>query len=327
MDSLDGISPQRPEAGPPPRARRASRLARIAVPAIALALVGVAVITALVAGSVVISRVAVTPTASPTPTATPTATPAATPTASPTAIPTPTPVPTPTPIPIPTPTAGPPRPLPTWQLTGYVWPMANAVITQPYGPSQWGEFMVNGSLFHDGVDMAMATKGACGAKVMAAHDGVVLTAGRDYADFMGWHGDLTAYKKRFSAASWKASLPVVIVIDDGDGYRSIYAHEWANVKVKAGQHVKAGQLIGYEGMTGNATGCHLHFGLYSPLETATFANLPYAMKTYHLPATETARVNPLLVLPYRNDVEEMRTLRPLEAAAWASAHPSASPSS
>jgi murein DD-endopeptidase MepM/ murein hydrolase activator NlpD len=185
---------------------------------------------------------------------------------------------------------------------------------------------VDGKLFHDGVDMALATPGSCNAKVMAAHDGIVLTAGQDYADFMGWQGDLTAYKKLFSRPAWHATLPIVIVIDDGDGYRSIYAHEWPNVKVKAGQHVKAGQLIGYEGATGGGvTGCHLHFGLYSPLETATFANLPQYMHDYHLPATETARVNPLLVLPYRNDVEEMRTLRPMEAAAWASAHPSANP--
>jgi len=67
----------------------------------------------------------------------------------------------------------------------------------------------------------MATK--CGDNVMAAHDGVVLTAGRDYVDFMGWNGDLTAYKQKFSRPALKASLPIVIVIDDGDGYRSIYA--------------------------------------------------------------------------------------------------------
>jgi murein DD-endopeptidase MepM/ murein hydrolase activator NlpD len=161
----------------------------------------------------------------------------------------------------------------------------------------------------------------CGDKVVAAHDGVVLTAGRDYVDYMGWLGDLTAYKNLFSRPKWHITLPLVIVIDDEDGYRSIYAHE-SRVAVKAGQRVTAGQLIGYQGSSGKASGCHLHFGLYTPLETATFANLPAYMKSYHLPATETARIDPLLVLPYRNDVEEMRKLRPDDAAAWASAHPS-----
>jgi murein DD-endopeptidase MepM/ murein hydrolase activator NlpD len=203
-----------------------------------------------------------------------------------------------------------------------VWPLVNAKVTLPFGSSPWGEFLVGGRLFHDGVDMATQ----CGDKVMAAHDGVVLTAGQHYAAFMGWQGDLAAYNGYMNRHNYWVGNPVVIVIDDGDGYRSIYAHEWTNVKVKPGQHVTAGQTIGYEGATGNATGCHLHFGLYSPLETATFDNLPSYVSRLYLPATITARIDPLLVLPYRNDVDEMRTLRPDEAAAWASAHPSSSPS-
>jgi murein DD-endopeptidase MepM/ murein hydrolase activator NlpD len=313
MGSLHYFSPEPPKSGAHRRDSRGSRWARIAVPGMVMAIVAVAAIVALVAGSVLVSKAAIAP--SPTPSPTPT------PTASSSAVATPTPSPTPTAIPVPTAPPGPPTPAPPSQLSGYVWPLVNARVTLPFGPSSYGDFMVNGQLFHDGVDMA--TK--CGDNVMAAHDGVVLTAGRDYADFMGWLGDLTLYKNHFARLALKEDLPVVIVIDDGDGYRSIYAHERSDVKVKVGQHVKAGQVIGYEGATGNATGCHVHFGLYSPLETATFANLPIYMKVDHLPATETARIDPLLVLPYRNDVTEMQTLRPADAAAWAAAHPSASP--
>lgn len=311
MGIFPDIAPEHPRAGAHRRASRGSRWARIAAPGFVVAIVAVAAVVALAAGSVLVSQAAIAPPPTPSPT----------PSASPTAVATPTSSPTPTPIPALTPPPGPPTPTPPSQLTGYVWPLVNARVTLPFGPSKYGDFLVNGQLFHDGVDMATH----CGDNVMAAHDGVVLTAGRDYVDFMGWNGDLTAYKKEFSKPGLKASQPVVIVIDDGDGYYSIYAHEWTNVLVKAKQHVKAGQVIGYEGATGDATGCHVHFGMYSPLETATFANLPQYIKDYHLPATETARINPLLVLPYRNDVTEMQSLRPADAAAWASAHPSASP--
>jgi murein DD-endopeptidase MepM/ murein hydrolase activator NlpD len=282
--------------------------------AVAILLV-VVLISGLMAGPSMLRLIggSATPSPTPSPTASPT----------PTAVPTPTatPIPTPTPVPTPTPYAGPPTPAPATALTGYVWPLANAVVTLPFGPSPWGEFIVNGKLFHDGVDMATPQ---CGDPIVAAHGGTVLTAGRDYADFMGWQGDLTAYKKKFSSPAWKASLPIVIVIDDGDGFRAIYAHEY-KVAVKAGQHVATGQVIGYQGASGPASGCHLHFGLYSPLEKATFGNLPAYEYQYKLPAAETARIDPLLVLPYRNDVSEMRVLRPADAAAWDAAHPSAAP--
>jgi murein DD-endopeptidase MepM/ murein hydrolase activator NlpD len=269
--------------------------------------------TALVAGPVLISNANSGPTPSPSPAPSAAVTPQPTGTATDTAT-----ANTTFPPIVDVPTWPPPSPtlIPADRLTGYVWPLNNAKITLPFGPSKWGELLVDGKLFHDGVDMATE----CGDKVMAAHDGVVLTAGRDYIDYMGWQGDLTAFKKKFAPPSWKATLPIVIVIDDGDGYYSIYAHE-SRVTVKAGQHVIAGQTIGYEGATGPTTGCHVHFGLFSPLEKATFDNLPDYISRLHLPAEETARIDPLLVLPYRNEISEMRSLRPADAAAYASAHP------
>ena len=55
--------------------------------------------------------------------------------------------------------------------------------------------MVDGEKFHDGIDLATF----CGDTIVAAHDGVVLAAGRHYDDQMGWIGDLSTYYARLDA--------------------------------------------------------------------------------------------------------------------------------
>lgn len=134
--------------------------------------------------------------------------------------------------------------------------------------------------------------------IVAAHDGVVLAAGRRYDDEMGWIGDLAPYYDRLDAKRLWMSLPIMLVIDDGNGYRSLYAH-FERLVVKEGQGVRAGELLGYEGATGRASGCHLHYGLFSPQETGRFALDPAVAKRMKLPAAQIARVDPLLVLPER----------------------------
>jgi murein DD-endopeptidase MepM/ murein hydrolase activator NlpD len=185
--------------------------------------------------------------------------------------------------------AAPPR-----LLSGYQWPLPRGILTLPFGPSPWGSRVVNGQLFHDGIDVATV----CGDPIVAAHDGVVLTAGRRFDQLMGWVGDLTPYLERLDAEDLWWTLPIVIVIDDGNGYRSIYAH-LSRVSVKKGQRVTAGQVIGYEGATGRASGCHLHYGLFSPHETETFAIDPGVVKRLKVPPAQIARIDPLLVLPPR----------------------------
>ena len=117
---------------------------------------------------------------------------------------------------------------------------------------------------------------------------------------MGWVGDLQPYLDRLDAKSLWSTLPIVVVIDDGNGYRSIYAH-LSKADVKAGDAVSAGELIGYEGKTGRASGCHLHYGLFSPLEPDVFGIDPGVVERMLLPAWQIARVDPQLVLPSADD--------------------------
>jgi murein DD-endopeptidase MepM/ murein hydrolase activator NlpD len=202
---------------------------------------------------------------------------------------TPAPSRAPAPTHAPLPTAAPPA-----SLTGYQWPLPRGRLTLPFGPSPWGSRIVDGEPFHDGIDLATF----CGDRIVAAHAGTVLAAGRHYDAHMGWVGDLGPYLDRLDKKKLYSTLPIVVVIDDGNGYRSIYAH-FSKVVVKKGQVVEAGEFLGYEGMTGRASGCHLHYGLFSPLDTARFGIDPGVVKRMKLPAFEVARIDPALVLPER----------------------------
>ncbi len=63
-----------------------------------------------------------------------------------------------------------------------------------------------------------------------------------------------------TANTYSGSAGNYITINHGDGFSSIYMH-LASTVVSSGQAVSAGQLIGYVGRTGIATGYHLHFGI------------------------------------------------------------------
>jgi murein DD-endopeptidase MepM/ murein hydrolase activator NlpD len=186
-------------------------------------------------------------------------------------------------------------------LSGYEWPIARPRLTLPFGPSPWGSRIVDGEWFHDGIDLATF----CGDRIRATHDGVVLAAGRRYDDAMGWLGDLRPYLNRIERKHLWMALPIVVVIDDGNGYRSLYAH-FSKVVVKKGDTVSAGDLLGFEGMTGRASGCHLHYGLFAPEDTGVFRIRPDVVKRMKVPKAQVARVDPLLVLPPRRGLNAPR---------------------
>ena len=103
-------------------------------------------------------------------------------------------------------------------------------LTSPFGYRD--QPTAGASTYHQGVDLS-APKGT---PVYASRAGRVTTA--TYGNSAGYY----------------------VTINHLDGFSSIYMHLESYV-VSAGQTVSAGQLIGYVGKSGIATGYHLHFGI------------------------------------------------------------------
>lgn len=58
----------------------------------------------------------------------------------------------------------------------------------------------------------------------------------------------------------KGAYGKTVIVDHGNGYKTLYAHlNNYNRKARNGRNVKQGQVIGYVGSTGRATGPHLHY--------------------------------------------------------------------
>jgi murein DD-endopeptidase MepM/ murein hydrolase activator NlpD len=119
---------------------------------------------------------------------------------------------------------------------GFMKP-ASGTISQPYGCTGYVANKRHGSCahFHDGVDIATRR----GTKVRASADGYVA-----YVGFNPWDVGSRAF---------------VVIIGHSGGYESVYAHLMATRKVRAGQRVKRGDVIGVVGMTGHTSGPHVHW--------------------------------------------------------------------
>ncbi|MCB1803674.1 MAG: M23 family metallopeptidase, partial [Candidatus Competibacteraceae bacterium] len=59
---------------------------------------------------------------------------------------------------------------------------------------------------------------------------------------------------------WQSGYGKTIVLDHGRGYTTLYGHmSRFNKKLQVGSSVSKGQVIGYVGRTGLATGNHVHY--------------------------------------------------------------------
>lgn len=94
---------------------------------------------------------------------------------------------------------------------------------------------------YNAVDLAAP----CGTPILASHSGDVIMS-----RIGGWNGGYGNF----------------VIISHPNGTQTLYSH-MSEIIVGTGWHVVQGQVIGYMGQTGNATGCHVHFEIRGASQT------------------------------------------------------------
>ena len=141
----------------------------------------------------------------------------------------------------------------------------NVRITSPYG-YRTDPFGSGRKVYHSGIDFVGENK-----YIYAISDGIVAISTK-------------LNPKTDKTLTWQWGN--YVRIDTYDGKREYYCHLQSR-NVKAGQKVKAGDLIGIEGATGQVTGRHLHFEVRSSsnvkLDASKYLDIPNKVGTYKVP--------------------------------------------
>lgn len=175
-----------------------------------------------------------------------------------------------------------PKSIPSKGSEVFAWPLKSVLITQRFGKTVSSERLyVSGS--HSGMDF----RAAVGTPVYAVADGVVKGIGNT---------DDQCYRASFG--KW-----IFIEHDIGLSTTSAHLSDW---KVKTGQRIKKGDIIGYSGNSGRSTAPHLHLTVYATKgvnggQGARITDRPSAAcpgTNYRMPLAPTAAyLDPLAFLP------------------------------
>jgi murein DD-endopeptidase MepM/ murein hydrolase activator NlpD len=144
---------------------------------------------------------------------------------------------------------------------------------------------------------------AYGADVVAAADGRVVSVVTDQTEdarAMRQPGESAeAYldrlrgdqATRLAKGTTDAIVGNAVVVDHGDDEFSMYLHlQPGSVRVKAGDRVEAGQVIGKLGSSGNSTEPHLHFQVCNTAQPMTCAGVPVRFSNTSLPLADMPRL-------------------------------------
>lgn len=163
-----------------------------------------------------------------------------------------------------------------------IWPLASPLITQGFGLT---DFARSGAYGYDAQGRPNPHRGldfraSVGTPLLAAAGGTVRDA-----------FDMDKISGCYSYGKW-------ILIDHDNGLSTLYAHLSA-MNVSAGESVKVGQIIGYAGQSGFATGPHLHFTVFDrdavKVDYFAWSNGCKGAKIAYAPYE--AYLNPLSYLP------------------------------
>lgn len=147
------------------------------------------------------------------------------------------------------------------------WPLDKIKVTQRFGHTEFA--LAHGGLYgggvgHNGVDFAAPI----GTQIKSAKDGVVVGVGNTDAACAG-----------VSYGKW-------VLVKHSNNLSTLYAH-LSLIKVSPGDSVETGQILGYSGDTGYATGPHLHLGV--------LASEGVEVKSYKSKICGTTMVMPMAV--------------------------------
>lgn len=115
-------------------------------------------------------------------------------------------------------------------------------ITQYFGNTAFST--ANPQVYNGNGHNAIDISAPIGTPILAALGGTVLAT-----------GNTDAVKGCYSFGKW-------VMLVHGNGLNTLYSH-LSSIDVVKGQSVKTGRVLGLSGMTGYATGPHLHFGVYA----------------------------------------------------------------
>ncbi len=155
------------------------------------------------------------------------------------------------------------------------WPLENVKITQYFGNTKFAAEVRGGT--HNGIDLGTPI----GTPIKSALSGVIMGSG---------NMDLANAGRCRSYGKW-------ILVKHYNGLSTLYAH-LSLIKAEIGQEVITGEIIGYSGITGYATGPHLHFTVFAS-EGVTIQKLTNGVKCKNavIPvAPRNAYLNPLSYL-------------------------------